>query len=621
MWIDNASPVDMLSYRPYAKLIHNIINNKRMNPLTIGLFGSWGVGKSTLLKLIENEIESNPKADKKVVSVTLNAWMFEGYDEAKTALMESLLKAIEDTKSFPTDCKEKIGKLIKRIDYFRLAGNAIKKGIPLALSVASGNPAPFLLNCSKGVFDNLKTESGMDNFVNIANKFKESFVKEETTTDIIENIRIFKMEFEKLLHELKIDNLVVMIDDLDRCTPERIIDTLEAIKLFLSVQGTTFIIAVDERIVTYAIKKKYPVIDDDTTDISKDYIEKIIQLPIKLPELSPIDIQNYMLLLVYELYLEDKFKPILDELYQEGVFITGEVLKSDVVDSKVVNQGEETFELKELSEVIQQIGGVVSRALKGNPRQAKRFLNTFLVRKQMAEVCFTNGENIQNSILAKLMALEYIDIELFKELNKWYKKSSGEIEELKEMVDKVKREEELTDKYSKWNDDKVKNWILCEPQDIYKKNLDRYFYLTRDVLVEESNTLDMLSGQEKEMIYQLMEVEDDIASQKVLIAKIVASDDEVMSKLIKSVLGLYDRKKIKLNLLISIFERCEKYRSDILERISKIKREDIKPLTYGQIATLYRLEPQQTKEVLKVLVLKGVLTEAALLEKNIDIKQ
>ncbi len=621
MWIDNASSVDMLSYRPYAKLIHNIINNKRMNPLTIGLFGSWGVGKSTLLKLIENEIESNPKANKKIVSVTLNAWMFEGYDEAKTALMESLLKAIEATKNFPVECKEEIGKLIKRIDYFRLAGTAIKKGVPLALSVASGNPAPLLLNCTKGVLDNLKTENGMDNFVNIANKFKENFVKEEKTTDIIENIRIFKVEFEKLLQALKIDNLVVMIDDLDRCTPERIIDTLEAIKLFLSVQGTTFIIAVDERIVTYAIKKKYPVIDDDTTDISKDYIEKIIQLPIKLPELSPIDIQNYMLLLVYELYLEDEFRLILDELYQEGVFITGEALKGEVIDSKIINQGENISELKELSKVVQQIGGVVSRALKGNPRQAKRFLNTFLVRKQMAEVCFTNGENIQNSILAKLMALEYVDIELFKELNKWYKKSSGEIEELKEMVDKVKREEDLIDKYSKWNDDKVKNWILCEPQDIYKKNLDRYFYLTRDVLVEESNTLDLLSGQEKEMIYQLMEVEDDIASQKVLINKIVALDDEVMSKMIKSVLGLYDRKKIKLNLLISIFERCEKYRSDVLERISKMKKEDIKPLTYGQIATLYRLEPQQTKEVLRTLASKGVLTEAALLEKNIDIKK
>ena len=47
----------------------------------------------------------------------------------------------------------------------------------------------------------------------------------------------------------EIDNLTVIIDDLDRCTPDRIIDTLEAIKLFLSVKKTTFIIAVDQRII------------------------------------------------------------------------------------------------------------------------------------------------------------------------------------------------------------------------------------------------------------------------------------------------------------------------------------------------------------------------------------
>ena len=71
MWVDNASTVDMLSYKPYAKLIHNIVTNERMNPLTIGLFGSWGVGKSTLLKLIEKEITDSPKLNKKIVCINI----------------------------------------------------------------------------------------------------------------------------------------------------------------------------------------------------------------------------------------------------------------------------------------------------------------------------------------------------------------------------------------------------------------------------------------------------------------------------------------------------------------------------------------------------------------------
>ena len=108
---------------------------------------------------------------------------------------------------------------------------------------------------------------------------------------------MFKEEFQELIKSLGVDNLVVMIDDLDRCTPEKIIDTLDAIKLFLAVPRVTFIIAVDERVIKYSIKSRYPMIDNDSVDISKDYIEKIIQLPVNIPELSEVDIMNYMYLL------------------------------------------------------------------------------------------------------------------------------------------------------------------------------------------------------------------------------------------------------------------------------------------------------------------------------------
>ncbi|HHX61495.1 MAG TPA: hypothetical protein GX707_12420 [Epulopiscium sp.] len=617
MWIDNASSVDMLSYRPYAQLLYKIINNKRMNPLTIGLFGSWGVGKSTLLRLIENEIKENESKDKKIVSITLNAWMFEGYEDAKTALMEDLLKGVEGSEDFPSECGKKLTDLLKRVNYFRLAGSAAKKGIPLALGMMTGTTAPFLLNCTKGALDTLKTEDGIEGLVNIGKRFKENFVKEEEEKNIVENIRGFKKEFEELLKQWGVDNLVVMIDDLDRCTPERIIETLEAIKLFLSVERTTFIIAVDERIVTYAIKNNYPVISEDTTDISKDYIEKIIQIPIKLPELSPIDIQNYMLLLVYELFLGEDLIEILDELYDEGAFFKEELISKETIQSKFNDNMFITPELAELSKVIQQIGGVVARALKGNPRQAKRFLNTFLVRKQMAEICFFKDNKIENDVLAKLMALEYIDLELFKELNRWYKQSNGEIEQIKEMCELVKKDEKLIDSFSKWNDIKIRNWLLCEPIDIYKKNLDRYFYLTRDILMEEMNALDTLNGQEKEFIYQLLEFEDDITSQKKIINKILTLDEQVTNKIVKAIFDLYDKKRIGFNSLVAIFEKSETHRWDILGRLEKMKKEDMKIIMYGYIATLYKIDQEGTKKVLEGLLVRGVITKQALKEQQI----
>ena len=59
MWLDNASNIDMLFYSPYASTIVNFTNNEELTPLTIGLYGSWGAGKSSLLQMIQKEIESS----------------------------------------------------------------------------------------------------------------------------------------------------------------------------------------------------------------------------------------------------------------------------------------------------------------------------------------------------------------------------------------------------------------------------------------------------------------------------------------------------------------------------------------------------------------------------------
>jgi len=56
---------------------------------------------------------------------------------------------------------------------------------------------------------------------------------------------------------------------------------------------------------------------DDSMDISKDYIEKIIQLPIHLPELSAFDVENYLMLLVYEMHRGYKFQIIVDKVYRD----------------------------------------------------------------------------------------------------------------------------------------------------------------------------------------------------------------------------------------------------------------------------------------------------------------
>lgn len=163
MWLDNASEVDILFYEPYANVIADISKNPSYKPLTIGVFGVWGAGKSTLLKLIEQKIDVDSEKKRKTLCININAWTFEGYEDAKIALMEALLREIKEHKNIPSKVKDGVSKLLKKLDYFKLATKAASVGAPMIASVATGNPIPLLLSVSG------KAEEVSDGIKNVAN--------------------------------------------------------------------------------------------------------------------------------------------------------------------------------------------------------------------------------------------------------------------------------------------------------------------------------------------------------------------------------------------------------------------------------------------------------------------
>ena len=111
-----------------------------------------------------------------------------------------------------------------------------------------------------------------------------------------------------MLTESKISRLVVFVDDLDRCLPDTIIETLEAIKLFLFVKGTAFVLAADERLVQYAVRQRFPELPGTETEVGRDYLEKLIQIPLRIPPLSGPEIESYINILFAQLRLEpDQF--------------------------------------------------------------------------------------------------------------------------------------------------------------------------------------------------------------------------------------------------------------------------------------------------------------------------
>jgi len=624
MWADNASNIDMLAYKPYAELIYEISNDKRMSPLTIGLFGSWGSGKSTLLRLINEKVIENNKENKEVIAITLNSWMFEGYDDAKTALMESLLRAIESNEDIDGGCKKGFKKLIKRVNLIRIGRTIVKQGVPLALSALTGNPIPAITSIGLGITEKLKNSEGIEELADGAKKMKEEYLKEDDKDEsIVENIRVFRGEFQAILKESGIKNLIIMIDDLDRCNPDRILETLEAIKLFLAVEKTTFIVAIDERVVTYAIKKKYPKLSaEDNIDVSKDYIEKIIQLPIRLPELSEMDIKNYMLMLVCEMFLKiEEVNGFLDKLSINGLISKGGIINSsDILSSLVIDtENPETKlnditkldEFKEQLLIFETIGDVIAGSLKGNPRQAKRFLNTFHIRKRMAEI---QGFKPNLAVLAKLMVLEEVDKELFNELYVWQSQNEGKPDKLKEVYNLVKDGKELKDtSYSKWNNDRIKKWIVVDPIGLYDIDLRQYFYLSRESIGEISFVKNNLTYEERKSVNDICLIEDKTFQRKLIVGlKAKGLPEESLDKIFKAIFQKFRQNHGLVEALVNVYINFEKYRDVIIKELKGISSVDITASNLKLLVSLKKIDEEKINNFKNDLIKQGLLVDKKL---------
>ncbi|WP_332238493.1 KAP family P-loop NTPase fold protein [Sporolactobacillus sp. KGMB 08714] len=580
MWLDNASDIDILFYGPYAKLIANIAKDESNNPLTIGVFGLWGAGKSTLLNLINQQLDD----EQKIICVKINAWMFEGYEDAKTALMETLLKELYEAKPFE-QVKDKIKKLFDRIDLFKLATSAISVGASVVASAAMGNPLPIAMVIPQNVGEIANT---IKNGAEKVQEGKHEYVKHETTVD---GVRKFRKDFEQMLNDAHVDNVVVIVDDLDRCTPERIIDTLEAIKLFLSVKHTTFIIAADENVIQYAIKKEYPNIDGSSVELSTEYTEKIIQLPIYIPELSSKDIENYLILLVTQDYLSaSDFQCLIEKIYEKKYIIRDTHIDLTEIQSLIseldltFNPSEEYF--KTDAAIIDSVRDIVSTTLKGNPRQAKRFLNTFVTKKSLAQMYYDDKE-IDMRILAKLLVLQKLDSDLFNQLNEWNKEFTICNDKFKAMYEAVLSgtSDTIDVDYTKWALPSIRKWLECEPRELFNQRLDKYFYLTRENLKKNIIDPQNFTSQARQILEKLgLAVRGTIAGIINDMKKLSPSDiNDIFSVLLPRI----EKAQLEYFIIKELFIGFPPYSDKILDSIEKSKQ-TIKPADSVYLTEMYK---------------------------------
>jgi len=417
MWSDNESPIDLLRFNYLVLAVARLVRDPGLRPVTIGVYGDWGSGKSTVMQLAQKELER----DKATIVLAFNGWLFKDFEDAKTALMGTILDALQvELKKNETvyeKVKGRLAGLLRRVDVLHVAGMAIRYGAPLLL----GMPQLAFASAAK---------DGAEVAMDLAKEFDpgdiRSIVKEATPREIRRDIREFRAEFTKLLDEAEIEKLVVLIDDLDRCLPDTIIETLEAIKLFLFVPRTAFVVGADERLIQYAVRKNFPELPGTETEVGRDYLEKLVQIPVRVPPLGGSDVESYMNLLFAQKHVdEDRFQKICADVAAFRSTDTTAVAFSAAKCREHVQPP--LAALEEGLDLTSQTASVLAPGLSGSPRRTKRFLNALVLRMDMAA---DRGLTVQRKVLAKLMLLEYIKPIFFRQLARLQAEQEGKPTEL-----------------------------------------------------------------------------------------------------------------------------------------------------------------------------------------------
>jgi len=496
VWQDNETDIDLLGFDVHADLIRSVITDQSVLPVTVGVFGDWGGGKSSIMKMLHKELSSE-QAYPDVVCLYFNGWTFEGYEDAKSALLSSILIQLGEHKKFGPKTRDWVVKLLKRVKWMELGKMAVKNvGVPLTVAAITGGiggvPAAAAAVGSaiaSGVGG--KQDDSGDGSAEI-NWF--DLIEANPEKPDVMSVRKFRDEFAKMLAKTGISSLIVLIDDLDRCLPERLIETLEAIKLFVAVPKTAFVIGADPRIVRHAISTRYvkrqfehtvetPDVRHEEAGLVQDYLEKLIQVPYQLPRLSPSEIETYINLLACEKLLDAKLVPAVLSAWRstraQNIYapFTAEAIQ------KALPPGSQlTPVLKEQLDWSKAVATVITDGLKGNPRQVKRMLNAMSLRKELAAIAKIS---IKEEILAKLMVLEYSNLQLFHELNQWQAAEKGVPSKLKALETEALKEEDTSetapqeDGLAKWRTPSMLSWLRMRPP-LSGADLRDYFWLARD---------------------------------------------------------------------------------------------------------------------------------------------
>lgn len=222
----------------FSKRIASIIATPKIDKsLILGLYGKWGEGKTSIMNFVQQELPED------TVVVNFNPWMFSDEQHLLQSFFSSISKELGAKDK---TVKERIGSLLS--DY----GGAI------------GSVTQF-------------AGFGTEGLEKLGNKLKET------------SIEVLKKRVDDLIVQSG-KNIVVFVDDIDRLDIQEIQYVFKLVKLVGDFPRTAYVLSFDDEMVSAALAPKY---GGDNKAAGYNFLEKIIQVPLKIPKASKKALYKY----------------------------------------------------------------------------------------------------------------------------------------------------------------------------------------------------------------------------------------------------------------------------------------------------------------------------------------
>lgn len=302
---DRPAQVDRLGFATYALALEEVIINPQANtPFIIGIFGRWGTGKTTLMRMLEARLSSRP-----VAPIWFSAWTYGGDEAIGAAFLQNLIGQISRRLRVSDQVRFSVGLLNRGMAWDRLTlrlpallMRLVLILIPallglLATRIVGAAHALGVALSSLGVgatlFAGWQLLKPLVHRIGTLELPGQSLYRELDFEAHVGTLARFREQFARMVDSLpaSASRVVIFIDDLDRCEPEKALQLLDVIKVFLDVPRCIFVVGVDIAIVQRALQRRYP----DDAVAQREYLSKIIQLPFHLPPPTPTELREFVL--------------------------------------------------------------------------------------------------------------------------------------------------------------------------------------------------------------------------------------------------------------------------------------------------------------------------------------